>query len=179
MTAKQCLRHEWLREAPTQASAHLRKYLSKSREVLLERVVSRENLRRAALLGQTVQQQQQQQQQQVQQQPTSPAECNNWAGGLSQSEMNLDRGGLTGSRGSLSLSGYDDYESCPLHDTSSSRTSLADSRTSSRSSLATSQSCLLNKEQTQGLLNQAQDRRSLRASMAQGLNRVSVLSKIR
>ncbi|KAK2583312.1 hypothetical protein KPH14_009314 [Odynerus spinipes] len=56
MTAKQCLRHEWLRGAPTQASPHLRRYLSKSREVLLERVVSRENLRRAALLSQTTSQ---------------------------------------------------------------------------------------------------------------------------
>lgn len=164
MSAKQCLRHEWLREAPTQASAHLRKYLSKSREVLLERVVSRENLRRAALLSQTAQQQQQQQQ--LQHQQSSPAgDC--MTSGLSQSEMYLNRGSLAGSRGSLSLSGCDDYE------TSSS---LA----SSRSSLATSQSCLLNKEQTQGLLSQALDRRSLRASMAQGLNsKVGVLSKIR
>ncbi|XP_008203481.1 probable serine/threonine-protein kinase MARK-A isoform X2 [Nasonia vitripennis] len=156
MSAKQCLRHEWLRGAPTQASAHLRKYLSKSREVLLERVVSRENLRRAALLNGHHQQ----------------------AMDLSQSEMCLNRG-LTGSRGSLSLpgSGSEDYES-GVQDTSSSRTSLADSVSSSKSSLAMSQSCLLNKEQTEGLLNQAQDRSSLRASMAQGLNRVSLLSRI-
>ncbi|XP_058794572.1 uncharacterized protein LOC131666174 isoform X2 [Phymastichus coffea] len=153
MTAKQCLRHEWLRQAPTQASAHLRKYLSKSREVLLERVVSRENLRKAALLGQTAANQLQQQQGQQQ-----------WGG----SEMCLNR----------SVSMYsDDYESG--QDMSSSRTSLADSLSSSKSSLAMSQSCLLNKEQTQGLLSQAQDRKSLRASMAQGLNRISVLSKIK
>ncbi|KYQ48729.1 Serine/threonine-protein kinase 17B [Trachymyrmex zeteki] len=56
MTAKQCLRHDWLHGAPTQASPHLRRYLSKSREVLLERVVSRENLRRAALISQTTSQ---------------------------------------------------------------------------------------------------------------------------
>lgn len=154
MTAKQCLRHEWLRQAPTQASAHLRKYLSKSREVLLERVVSRENLRRAALLGQTAANQLQQQQSQQQ-----------WGG----SEICLNR----------SVSMYsDDYESSQ-DNMSSSRTSLADSLSSSKSSLAMSHSCLLNKEQTQGLLNQAQDRKSLRASMAQGLNRISVLSKIK
>lgn len=100
MSAKQCLRHEWLREAPTQASAHLRKYLSKSREVLLERVVSRENLRRAALLSQTAQ---------------------------SQSEMYLNRGnGLAGSRGSLSLAGSDDYET-NCSSLASSRSSLASS----------------------------------------------------
>ena len=168
MSAKQCLRHEWLRGAPTQASAHLRKYLSKSREVLLERVVSRENLRRAALLSSANSQLQLQQQQQ---------QSDHWSG-LSQSEMCLNRG-LAGSRGSLTLScSGDDYENGVL-DVTSSRNSLADSVSSSKSSLAMSQSCLLNKEQTEGLLNQAQDRRSLRASMAQGLNRISVLSRIR
>ncbi|KAJ8676096.1 hypothetical protein QAD02_011882 [Eretmocerus hayati] len=150
MTAKQCLRHDWLHSAPTQASAHLRKYLSKSREVLLERVVSRENLRRAALLNNAGQDWQQQQ---------STVQRD-----LSQSEICLS--GRSGSVGDESGR--------------SSRNSLASSSMcSSRSSLGTSQSCLLNKEQTQGLLNQAQDRSSLRASLAHGLNKVSLLSKIR
>lgn len=174
MSAKQSLRHEWLRSAPTQASSHLRKYLSKSREVLLERVVSRENLRRAALLGQTASNNSSCGQQQQQ-----PNVDYHWIG-MSQSEMCLNRG-LNGSNGSLSLTGScgEDYD-LGAQDTSSSRTSLADSISSSKSSLAISQSCcLLNKEQTEGLLSQAQDRRSLRASMAQGLNRSGLLSKLR
>ncbi|KAL7300747.1 hypothetical protein TKK_0006724 [Trichogramma kaykai] len=185
MTAKQCLRHEWLRKAPTQASAHLRKYLSKSREVLLERVVSRENLRRAALLNQNTNdsnksigvshEQQQQQPQQPHQQPPLESSQHTWT----KSETCLNRN-LAKSQGSLSLFGTDDYyESTGQRDLSSSRMSLADSLSSSKSNLATSQSCLLNKEQTEGLLHQAQDRNALRASMAQGLNRISVLSKIR
>lgn len=118
MSAKQCLRHEWLRGAPTQASPHLRKYLSKSREVLLERVVSRENLRRAALLSQASSN-------------ANLAEgmhCN-----LSQSEICLSYG-LTESQGSLP--GSEGFVS-----PADSRTSL----NSSQTSLATSQSCLLNK----------------------------------
>ena len=143
MSAKQCLRHDWLRDAPTQASPHLRRYLSKSREVLLERVVSRENLRRAALLSQA----------------TSHANLlesnqNQGLGGsLSQSEMCLSYS-LTGSRGSLT--GSECYMS-----PADSRTSLNSSQTSlatSQASFATSQSYLLNKEQTQGLLSQAQSR---------------------
>ena len=169
MTAKQCLRHEWLRAAPTQASAHLRKYLSKSREVLLERVVSRENLRRAALLSQVVSQQQQQQQQQ--QPPLESSQCQPWT----QSETCLNQN-FGKSRGSFSCS--EDFESNPP-DVSSSRNSLADSVSSSRSSLSMSHVYLLNKEQTQGLLNQAKDRKILRASVAQGLNRISALSRIR
>lgn len=143
MSAKQCLRHDWLRDAPTQASPHLRRYLSKSREVLLERVVSRENLRRAALLSQA-----------TSHANLSESSQNHGLGGsLSQSEMCLSYS-LTGSRGSLT--GSDCYMS-----PADSRTSLNSSQTSlatSQASLATSHSYLLNKEQTQGLLSQAQSR---------------------
>lgn len=136
MSAKQCLRHPWLRAAPTQAAPHLRRYLSKSREVLLERVVSRENLRRAALLSSAT----------SQANLTENEAALSLVGGLSQSEMCLSYT-LTGSRGSLTNS------ECYL--------SPADSQSSlnsSQTSLATSQNYLLNKEQTQGLLNQAQSR---------------------
>jgi len=166
MTAKQCLRHDWLRGAPTQASPHLRRYLSKSREVLLERVVSRENLRRAALMSQTTSQaslcqgdiQNDQNYQQHRQQGLQ--DCV-----LSQSEMCLSHR-LTGSRSSLA--GSEGF------------TSPADSQislNSSRTSLScASQSCLLNQEQTQGLLNKAQSRSQ--ANLNQGLSR-GILSKIR
>ncbi|XP_063976081.1 striated muscle preferentially expressed protein kinase-like [Diachasmimorpha longicaudata] len=143
MSAKQCLRHEWLRGAPTQASPHLRKYLSKSREVLLERVVSRENLRRAALLSQATSH-------------ANLAEATvdpGFSSHLSQSEMCLNLS-LTGSRGSLTSS------ECYMSP-ADSQTSLASSQNSlatSQASLAASQCYLLNKEQTQGLLNQAQSR---------------------
>lgn len=168
MTAKQCLRHDWLRGAPTQASPHLRRYLSKSREVLLERVVSRENLRRAALISQTTSQaslcqgdirsESDQNYQQHRQQGLQ--DCM-----LSQSEMCLSHR-LTGSRSSL--------------EGSEGFTSPADSQASlnsSRTSLScASQSCLLNQEQTQGLLSKAQSRSQ--ANLNQGLSR-GILSRIR
>ncbi|XP_051163786.1 uncharacterized protein LOC127283139 isoform X2 [Leptopilina boulardi] len=138
MTSKQCLRHEWLRGAPTQASPHLRRYLSKSREVLLERVVSRENLRRAALLSQASSNANLTESEQT----TQGLNCT-----LSQSEMCLSYT-RTGSRGSLP--GSEEYMMSPAD----SQTSL----NSSQTSLAMSQSCLLNKEQTQGLLTQAQSK---------------------
>ncbi|XP_071555562.1 uncharacterized protein [Temnothorax nylanderi] len=165
MTAKQCLRHDWLRGAPTQASPHLRRYLSKSREVLLERVVSRENLRRAALMSQATSQaslcqgdvQSDQNYQQHRQQGLQ--DCI-----LSQSEMCLSHR-LTGSRSSLG---------------GSEGPSPADSQASlnsSRTSLScASQSCLLNQEQTQGLLSKAQSRSQ--ANLNQGLSR-GILSRIR
>ncbi|KAK0073309.1 hypothetical protein PV325_009932 [Microctonus aethiopoides] len=144
MTAKQCLRHDWLHDAPTQASPHLRRYLSKSREVLLERVVSRENLRRATLINQTTSQANL---------TESKTQISGLVGGLSQSEMCLNYS-LTGSRNSLTNS--DCYMS-----PANSQSSLNSSQTSiatSQASLITSQSYLLNKEQTQGLLNRAQSR---------------------
>lgn len=144
MTAKQCLRHDWLHDAPTQASPHLRRYLSKSREVLLERVVSRENLRRTTLINQTTSQANL---------TESKAQISGLIGGLSQSEMCLNYS-LTGSRSSLTNS--DCYMS-----PANSQSSLNSSQTSiatSQASLVTSQSYLLNKEQTQGLLNRAQSR---------------------
>ena len=154
MTAKQCLRHDWLRGAPTQASPHLRRYLSKSREVLLERVVSRENLRRAALLSQASSNANLSEPDQIQ-----GLNCN-----LSQSEMCLSYG-LTGSRGSLP--GSEGYMS-----PADSQTSL----NSSQTSLAMSQSCLLNKEQTQGLLTQAQSKSQ--ANLNLGASR-GLLSRMR
>lgn len=163
MTAKQCLRHEWLRGAPTQASPHLRRYLSKSREVLLERVMSRENLRRAALLSQTA------------------------------SQANLSCGGQDRNRMNQSLQDclLSQSEMCLSHSLAESRSSLegssegfpspADSRTSlnsSRTSLScASQSCLLNKEQTQGLLSRAQSRSQ--ANLDSVLNHRGLLSRIR
>ncbi|KAG7188583.1 hypothetical protein KM043_008213 [Ampulex compressa] len=159
MTAKQCLRHEWLRGAPTQASPHLRRFLSKSREVLLERVVSRENLRRAALLSQTTSQANlssdlhDQNQQSLQ-------DCS-----LSQSEMCLSNCHVD-NRTSLS-------ESEGFPSPADSRTSLNSSRTSLS---CASQSCLLNKEQTQGLLSRAQSRSQ--ANLNHGLSR-GLLSRIR
>ncbi|XP_014211568.1 homeobox protein 5-like [Copidosoma floridanum] len=188
MTAKQCLQHEWLRSAPTQASSHLRKYLSKSRDVLLERVVSREHLRRTALLGQTYNtacsnnnnNNNNNNNLQLLLQDNQNNQNNNWTG-LSQSEVCLSRGRLNGSNGSLS-GGSSVGEDCWGDMIGSSRISLADSVSSNRSigsSLGTSQSCLLNREQTEGLLSQAQDRSSMRASLAQSLNRVGLLSKIR
>ncbi|XP_011155539.2 probable serine/threonine-protein kinase DDB_G0278901 isoform X1 [Solenopsis invicta] len=166
MTAKQCLRHDWLRGAPTQASPHLRRYLSKSREVLLERVVSRENLRRAALISQTTSQaslchgdvQSDQNYQQHRQQGLQ--DCM-----LSQSEMCLSYH-LTGSRSSLA--GSEGFAS-----PADSQASLNSSRTSLS---CMSQSCLLNQEQTQGLLNKAQSRSQ--ANLNQGLSR-GILSRIR
>lgn len=154
MTAKQCLRHDWLRGAPTQASPHLRRYLSKSREVLLERVVSRENLRRAALLSQASSNANLSEPDQNQ-----GLNCN-----LSQSEMCLSYG-LTGSRGSLA--GSEGYMS-----PADSQTSL----NSSQTSLTMSQSCLLNKEQTQGLLTQAQSKSQ--ANLNLGASR-GLLSRMR
>ncbi|KYN42282.1 Serine/threonine-protein kinase 17B [Trachymyrmex septentrionalis] len=162
MTAKQCLRHDWLRGAPTQASPHLRRYLSKSREVLLERVVSRENLRRAALMSQTslcqgdVQSDQNYQQHRQQ----GLQDCM-----LSQSEMCLSHR-LTGSHSSLV--GSEGFAS-----PADSQASLNSSRTSLS---CASQSCLLNQEQTQGLLNKAQSRSQ--ANLNHGLSR-GILSKIR
>lgn len=161
MTAKQCLRHDWLRGAPTQASPHLRRYLSKSREVLLERVVSRENLRRAALMSQTTSHanlcadihDQNRQRQGLQ-------DCL-----LSQSEMCLNHC-LTESRSSLA--GSEGYPS-----PADSQASLNSSRTSLS---CASQSCLLNQEQTRGLLSKAQSRSH--ANLNQGASR-GILSKIR
>jgi hypothetical protein len=168
MTAKQCLRHDWLRGAPMQASPHLRRYLSKSREVLLERVVSRENLRRAALMSQTTSQaslcqtdvrndQNHHRQQHLQ---GCLQDCL-----LSQSEMCLSNR-LTGSR--TSLAGSEGFPS-PID----SQASLNSSRTSLS---GTSQSCLLNQEQTQGLLSKAQSRSQV--NLNQGLSR-GILSRIR
>ncbi|XP_076632294.1 uncharacterized protein LOC143347192 [Colletes latitarsis] len=161
MTAKQCLRHDWLRGAPTQASPHLRRYLSKSREVLLERVVSRENLRRAALLSQTSSQANL---------SSDVQESNNCDQSLqdcllSQSEMCLSHR-LTESRSSLESS-----EGFPSP--AESRTSLNSSRTNLS---CASQSCLLNKEQTQGLLSRAQSRSQ--ANLNHGPSR-GLLSRIR
>ncbi|KOC66413.1 putative serine/threonine-protein kinase [Habropoda laboriosa] len=161
MTAKQCLRHDWLRGAPTQASPHLRRYLSKSREVLLERVVSRENLRRAALLSQASSQANLSgDAQESNHRDQSLQDCL-----LSQSEMCLSHR-LTGSRSSLE--GSEDFPS-----PADSRTSLNSSRTNLS---CTSQSCLLNKEQTQGLLSRAQSRSQ--ANLNHGLSR-GLLSRIR
>ncbi|XP_015432405.1 PREDICTED: serine/threonine-protein kinase GIN4-like [Dufourea novaeangliae] len=161
MTAKQCLRHDWLRGAPTQASPHLRRYLSKSREILLERVVSRENLRRAALLSQASSQANLSSDiQESNHCDQSLQDCM-----LSQSEMCLSHR-LTGSRSSLE--GSEDFPS-----PAESRTSLNSSRTNLS---CASQSCLLNKEQTQGLLSRAQSRSQ--ANLNHGPNR-GLLSRIR
>ncbi|XP_015605421.1 probable serine/threonine-protein kinase DDB_G0278901 isoform X2 [Cephus cinctus] len=166
ITAKQCLRHEWLRGAPTQASPHLRRYLSKSREVLLERVVSRENLRRAALLSQATSHANLMES--TRNHNRIQTESHNGNQGLycnlSQSEMCLSYG-LAGSRASLPGS--------------EERMSPAESRTSldsSRNSIALSQSCLLNKEQTQGLLDQAQSKSQ--ANLNHGPSR-GLLSRMR
>lgn len=156
MTAKQCLRHNWLRSAPMQASPHLRRYLSKSREVLLERVVSRENLRRAALMSQTTSQanlcvdnhDQSHQRQGLQDCP------------LSQSEICLNQ--------YESLAGSEGFPS-----PTDSQTSLNSSGTNLS---CASQSCLLNQEQTQGLLSEAQSRSH--SNLNQGLSR-GILSRIR
>lgn len=161
MTAKQCLRHDWLRGAPTQASPHLRRYLSKSREVLLERVVSRENLRRAALLSQASSQANLS----SDAQDTSHSDQSLQDCLLSQSEMCLSHR-LTGSRSSLE--GSEDFPS-----PADSRTSLNSSRTNLS---CASQSCLLNKEQTQGLLSRAQSRSQ--ANLNHGPSR-GLLSRIR
>ncbi|XP_046813618.1 serine/threonine-protein kinase par-1-like isoform X1 [Vespa crabro] len=139
MTAKQCLRHEWLRGAPTQASPHLRRYLSKSREVLLERVVTRDNLRRVALLSQTTSQ--------ANLLSTDIHEQNLQDCVLSHSEICLSDC-MTASRSSLV--GSEGFPS-----PANSQVSLNSSRTSLS---CASQSCLLNKEQTQGLLSRAQSR---------------------
>ncbi|EFN74537.1 Serine/threonine-protein kinase 17A, partial [Camponotus floridanus] len=168
MTAKQCLRHDWLRGAPMQASPHLRRYLSKSREVLLERVVSRENLRRAALISQTTSQaslcqadlQNDQNSHQQHHQQGQLQDCL-----LSQSEMCLTHH-LTESR--LSLAGSEEFPS-PVD----SQVSLESSRTNLSYA---SQSCLLNQEQTKGLLSKAQSRSQ--ANLNQGLSR-GILSRIR
>lgn len=168
MTAKQCLRHDWLRGAPTQASPHLRRYLSKSREVLLERVVSRENLRRAALLSQASSQANlsSDAQESSNHSDQSLQDCL-----LSQSEMCLSHR-LTGSRSSLEGSGED------FPSPADSRTSLNSSRTNLS---CASQSCLLNKEQTQGLLDRAQSRSqaNLNHSLSRGLlSRIRSLNRI-
>ncbi|XP_014598574.1 PREDICTED: striated muscle preferentially expressed protein kinase-like isoform X1 [Polistes canadensis] len=157
MTAKQCLRHEWLRGAPTQASPHLRRYLSKSREVLLERVVSRENLRRAALLSQTTSQ--------ANLLSTDNHDQNLQDCVLSHSEICLSDC-MTASQSSLP--GSEGFPS-----PSNSQVSLNSSRTSLS---CASQSCLLNKEQTQGLLSRAQSRSqaNLNHAVSRGL-----LSRIR
>ncbi|XP_076240302.1 uncharacterized protein LOC143182880 isoform X2 [Calliopsis andreniformis] len=162
MTAKQCLRHDWLRGAPTQASPHLRRYLSKSREVLLERVVSRENLRRAALLSQTSSQANlsSDAHESNHHRDQSLQDCS-----LSQSEMCLSHR-LTGSRSSLE--GSEGFPS-----PADSRTSLNSSRTNLS---YVSQSCLLNQEQTQGLLSRAQSRSQ--ANLNHGPSR-GLLSRIR
>ncbi|XP_029052099.2 probable serine/threonine-protein kinase MARK-C [Osmia bicornis bicornis] len=161
MTAKQCLRHDWLRAAPTQASPHLRRYLSKSREVLLERVVGRENLRRAALLSQASSQANLSSDvQESNHRDQSLQDCL-----LSQSEMCLSHR-LTGSRSSLE--GSEDFPS-----PADSRTSLNSSRTNLS---CASQSCLLNKEQTQGLLSRARSRSQ--ANLNHGPSR-GLLSRIR
>ncbi|XP_076765419.1 uncharacterized protein LOC143432585 isoform X2 [Xylocopa sonorina] len=162
LTAKQCLRHDWLRGAPTQASPHLRRYLSKSRELLLERVVSRENLRRAALLSQASSQANLSSnlQESSSRRDQSLEDCL-----LSQSEMCLSHR-LTGSRSSLE--GSEDFPS-----PADSRTSLNSSGTNLS---CVSQSCLLNKEQTQGLLSRAQSRSQ--ANLNHGLSR-GLLSRIR
>lgn len=168
MTAKECLHHDWLRGAPTQASPHLRRYLSKSREVLLERVVSRENLRRVALMSQTTSQaslcqadiQSEQSHHHQQQDQQDLRDCL-----LSQSEMCLNHC-LTGSRSSLT--GSEGFPS-----PADSQASLNSSRTSLS---CASQSCLLNQEQTQGLLSKAQSRSQ--ANLNQGLSR-GILSRIR
>ncbi|XP_076388668.1 uncharacterized protein LOC100879681 isoform X2 [Megachile rotundata] len=161
MTAKQCLRHDWLRAAPTQASPHLRRYLSKSREVLLERVVGRENLRRAALLSQASSQANLSSDvQESNHRDQSLQDCL-----LSQSEMCLSHR-LTGSRSSLE--GSEDFPS-----PADSRTSLNSSRTNLS---CASQSYLLNKEQTQGLLSRAQSRSQ--ANLNHGPSR-GLLSRIR
>lgn len=166
MTAKQCLRHDWLRGAPTQASPHLRRYLSKSREVLLERVVSRENLRRAALLSQASSQANlsSDAQESSNHPDQSLQDCL-----LSQSEMCLSHR-LTGSRSSLEGSGED------FPSPADSRTSLNSSRTN-----LSCASCLLNKEQTQGLLDRAQSRSqaNLNHSLSRGLlSRIRSLNRI-
>ncbi|XP_033331521.2 uncharacterized protein LOC117223372 [Megalopta genalis] len=162
MTAKQCLRHDWLRGAPTQASPHLRRYLSKSREILLERVVSRENLRRAALLSQASSQANL-----SSSDGHEPNHCDQSLQDclLSQSEMCLSHR-LTGSRSSLE--GSEGFPS-----PAESRTSLNSSRTNLS---CASQSCLLNKEQTQGLLSRAQSRSQ--ANLNHGPSR-GLLSRIR
>lgn len=166
MTAKQCLRHDWLRGAPTQASPHLRRYLSKSREVLLERVVSRENLRRAALLSQASSQANlsSDAQESSNHPDQSLQDCL-----LSQSEMCLSHR-LTESRSSLEGSGED------FPSPADSRTSLNSSRTN-----LSCASCLLNKEQTQGLLDRAQSRSqaNLNHSLSRGLlSRIRSLNRI-
>nr|XP_031832386.1 dentin sialophosphoprotein-like isoform X1 [Nomia melanderi] len=160
MTAKQCLRHDWLRAAPMQASPHLRRYLSKSREILLERVVSRENLRRAALLSEQASSQANLSSESNHHRDQSLQDCL-----LSQSEMCLSHR-LTGSRSSLE--GSEGFPS-----PAESRASLNSSRTNLS---CASQSCLLNKEQTQGLLSRAQSRSQ--ANLDHGPNR-GLLSRIR
>ncbi|XP_046603596.1 uncharacterized protein LOC124297051 [Neodiprion virginianus] len=160
MNAKQCLRHDWLRGAPTQASPHLRRYLSKSREVLLERVVSRENLRRATLLSQA-----------RSHANLSEGNCKGiqgLGGNLSQSEMCLQSYGMTGSQ--ISLPGSEDGVISP----SDSQVSLES--TYQNAEFALSQSCLLNKEQTQGLLSQAQSKSH--ANLSHGPSK-GILSRMR
>ncbi|XP_066593295.1 uncharacterized protein [Prorops nasuta] len=161
MTARQSLRHDWLRAAPTQASPHLRRYLSKSREVLLERVVSRENLRRAALLqsenaasqASLNENHHHHRHHHHHQQCQGLQDCL-----LSQSEMCLNN--------------------CMSESLASSTTDSQTSLNSSRTSLScASQSCLLNKEQTQGLLDRAYSRSQ--ANLDQNTTRRGLLSRIR
>ncbi|CAG5073863.1 Similar to Stk17b: Serine/threonine-protein kinase 17B (Rattus norvegicus) [Cotesia congregata] len=169
MSAKQCLRHDWLRAAPTQASPHLRRYLSKSREVLLERVVSRENLRRVALMNQ----------QHPSTLTSSQASLSDHQGqladGLSQSEMCLH---MTTSVNLINSQCYNHPASGDSQTSLDSSLSLATSQTSlnSQASLATSQNYLLNAEQTLGLLNQVQSRSQANLNHA---NRRGLLSRMR
>ncbi|KAG8035255.1 hypothetical protein G9C98_001745 [Cotesia typhae] len=169
MSAKQCLRHDWLRAAPTQASPHLRRYLSKSREVLLERVVSRENLRRVALMNQ----------QHPSTLTSSQANLSDQQGqladGLSQSEMCLH---MTTSVNLINSQCYNHPASGDSQTSLDSSLSLATSQTSlnSQASLATSQNYLLNAEQTLGLLNQVQSRSQANLNHA---NRRGLLSRMR
>lgn len=169
MSAKQCLRHDWLRAAPTQASPHLRRYLSKSREVLLERVVSRENLRRVALMNQ----------QHPSTLTSSQANLSDHQGqladGLSQSEMCLH---MTTSVNLINSQCYNHPASGDSQTSLDSSLSLATSQTSlnSQASLATSQNYLLNAEQTLGLLNQVQSRSQANLNHA---NRRGLLSRMR
>ncbi|KMQ97148.1 serine threonine-protein kinase 17b [Lasius niger] len=123
---------------------------------------SRENLRRAALMSQTTSQADLQNDQHHQQQHHQQGlrDCL-----LSQSEMCLSHY-FTGSRSSLA--GSEDFPS-----PADSQASLDSSRTSLS---CASQSCLLNQEQTQGLLSKAQSRSQ--ANLNQGLSR-GILSRIR
>ncbi|XP_034937556.1 probable serine/threonine-protein kinase MARK-A [Chelonus insularis] len=162
MSAKQCLRHEWLRDTPNQVSPHLRRYLSKSREVLLERVVSRENLRRAALMSQATSQINLSE---------AEVEMHGLTCGLSQSEMCLNYS-RTGSPSNLTTSKCYLSPADSQASLNSSQTNLATSQVS----LAHNQGYLLDKEQTQSLLNQVQSRSQANLT---NITRRGLLSRIR